>query len=76
MISERIESALHKAGVDPIPGDPETLFSETILDSLRMVMIISELEQEFKLRIPADRVHEGVFKNRNSLESLIKDCVG
>ena len=57
-------------GVKEIEIDESTLLlEEEVLDSVSMLYLVTELENEYKIQIPLDAVTEDNFKN---IDSIVK----
>lgn len=65
---ERIRKAAKKAGLEDLDGE----FGGE-LDSLMMVLMVSELEREFKIKIPAEKVTEQVFLSFVTVEHFLRE---
>lgn len=71
-MKDRICLALQRAGVENILQNPDSSLADSVMDSLIMAMAVVQLEQEFKIRIPASQVHDQVFENLTNLENFLK----
>lgn len=47
------------------------LIEEAIIESLTLVLLISEMEQEFNIRIPEDKLQPEYFETVSKIEELI-----
>lgn len=68
MINNRIKHILATNGLDPLPGDDNAILIQGGLDSLMLAMLIIELEQEFKLKIPVIPLVKEHYESIASIE--------
>ena len=51
------------------------LIEDGIIDSLTLVLLISEMESEFHVKIPEDKLRPEFFGNIPQIENLIKSLI-
>jgi D-alanine--poly(phosphoribitol) ligase subunit 2 len=71
-VIQRIQKAIRKAGLKDLPDDPNCSLEELGLDSLMMALVVSELEREFQIRIPALQVDRDTFQSPQSILSFLQ----
>ncbi|MDD6035827.1 MAG: acyl carrier protein [Lachnospiraceae bacterium] len=49
------------------------LFDEDVLDSVSVLVLVQELEEEFGIEIAAEEITEYNFKNVNSIISMLQN---
>jgi acyl carrier protein len=69
-MTSRILAVLERAGMSPLPKSAEESLEAYGVDSLMMVMIVTELEVEFGIKVPSSRVDEALFKNIATLSAF------
>ena len=63
-----------KLGPDiPIPDDMPFVGTEADFDSLDILLLLSSIEKQFKIRIPSEAVGKEIFLNVSTLASYIDD---
>ena len=70
---DRVRAILEKVGMSPSPEKGDDALLDYGFDSLMMVLIIAELEKEFKIKIPASTIDEEIFSTLDSLEKFAKE---
>ncbi len=71
-LSSRVESVLRQAGLEQLPPDPCTDLRLYGMDSLMMVLTVSELESAFNLRITPAVFAESHFHSIASIEAFVR----
>jgi acyl carrier protein len=63
-LDEKIREALTRVAKAPVPTDPETsLFDTGVIDSFALVDFVSDLENEFKIKVPDKDLHPSKFES-------------
>jgi acyl carrier protein len=69
---ERITAILGRvSNKRPLPDAEESLFDEGYLDSFSMTDLVSELEKEFKIRIPDSELNPRRFDSIARIEETV-----
>lgn len=69
---EKIDEIMEKIIEGSSSYQGKNLFEAGILDSLRVVDFVMELEEEFKIEIDAQYVTEDNFKTKKAIAALVK----
>lgn len=72
-LQSRIDRALRRAGLAELPDDTRADLRDHGMDSLLIVLSVAELEREFSISIPAERVSEESFRTLHALRILIEE---
>lgn len=74
-MSEKILEMLRE--IEPYEEIDETssLIEDGILDSLTLVVLISEIESAFQIKIPEDRLQPELFENVPKIVELINELM-
>jgi len=72
----RIRSALKNGGFSDVPESASVALSDHGMDSLLLATGVLELEEEFSIRIPADRIQPEAFATLTAIEALILSLGG
>jgi len=57
---------------DNLPGDEESLFDSGFLDSFALPDMVSDLEREFKIKIPDSDLNPRKFESIARIESYVE----
>lgn len=69
MLTNRIHSAIERAGLVNLPNDKEAKLEQGGLDSLMLALLIIELEREFKIKIPVIPLAKEHYESINTIEN-------
>tara|TARA_B100002051_G_scaffold194750_1_gene184692 strand:+ start:321 stop:563 length:243 start_codon:yes stop_codon:yes gene_type:complete len=73
MIKARLKKIIFKLSKKKtIITDSKDLVSSQILDSLSIMMLISEIEKQFKIKVKMSKFSINDFKSVNTIEKYIK----
>ena len=73
MIKARLKKIIFKLNKKKtIITDSKDLVSSQILDSLSIMMLISEIEKQFKIKVKMSKFSINDFKSVNTIEKYIK----
>lgn len=74
-MEEKVFDILREFNEEIVNYDGDNLFDVGILDSLQVVDIVSELEDELDIDIDAKYVIEENFKSKDTIIALVKKIV-
>ena len=75
-MEERVKRVLARINEDILTYNGNNLFESGILDSLKAVNLVAELEDEFDIDINAKYVTEDNFKTKETIIALVESLVG
>lgn len=74
MIKQKIKNIINNIIPKKINlNDNKDLISNEILDSLSIMLLISEIEKEFKIKVNMSKFRLDNFRNIKSIEKFIKN---
>lgn len=56
-------------------NEESRLIEDAILDSLTLVLLISEIEETFQIKIPEDKLRPELFENVSMIAKLINELM-
>jgi acyl carrier protein len=75
-IRERIVTIVKNASKKPaMPGEDESLFDSGYLDSFALPDMVSDLEREFKIKIPDSDLNPRKFESIVRIESYVESKI-
>jgi acyl carrier protein len=75
-IDDKIKEALARVAKAPIPTDPNaSLFDAGVIDSFALVDFVSDLENEFNIRVPDKDLHPSKFESIAKISAYLS-CQG
>lgn len=72
-MEERIISILKEINEEIETYDGENMIEDGIITSFEMMLIITELEKEFNIKIKADYVNANYFSNIKTIIEMVKE---
>lgn len=73
MTINRIEQVLERIGLTNLPKDKPVNIEHSGLDSLMLALLIIELENEFKVKIPVIPLEKEHFESINSIKEYLSE---
>jgi acyl carrier protein len=73
MLTQRIHHAIERIGLTNLPQDKEAKLEQGGLDSLMLALLIIELEQEFKIKIPVIPLVKEHYESIDTIEKHLLD---
>ena len=71
-LDAKIREALARVAKAPIPSDPEaSLFDTGVIDSFDLVDFVSDLEKEFKVKVPDNDLHPSKFESLSRISAYL-----
>ena len=68
---QRIREAIKRAGLEELPDDISARLEDAGFDSLMVVLTVSQLEKEFKIKIPAASIGDTTFESLSSISEFL-----
>ena len=68
----RICEAIKRAGLPELPDEATAMLSDFGFDSLMTVLTVSQLEKEFKIKIPASAIEDQSFESLASIKAFLE----
>lgn len=56
-------------------NEESRLIEDALLDSLTLVVLISEIEEAFNIKIPEDKLQPELFENVPRIEALVNELL-
>jgi acyl carrier protein len=69
----RVRKVLLAAGLSSLPDSAEESLVDYGLDSLMMVLAVAQLEKEFSIKIPGEKVEEENFSTISRVTQLVQE---
>lgn len=71
MLSQRIHKTLENIGLMNLPKDTHAKLEQGGMDSLMLALLIIELEQEFKIKIPVIPLVKEHYESIDTIEKYL-----
>jgi acyl carrier protein len=76
-IEDKIKEALARVAKAPIPTDPNaSLFDTGVIDSFALVDFVSDLENEFNIKVPDKDLHPSKFESIAKISAYLSSQGG
>ena len=69
---QRIRESIKRAGLSDLPHESSVTLADFGFDSLMVVLTVSQLEKEFKIKIPASSIEENTFESLATIEKFLQ----